>query len=379
MIQTQPTAAVQTAPPQRPLSRVYLHGIGTSTPACALTQDEAVERMRVTCRDERTHRIIRRIGRQSGIEKRHLVALNWQQDDDGAALYRPATEQPHGPGMGARNACFDTAADDLVRRAVGKLPGTFAAQAETLVTVSCTHASSPGLERPIFAHTGVSPAAHRWNLGFMGCSAGLSALRLVHGLAPRQQRALVCTCELSSLHLQYSDAIDQITANLLFADGATALALAPEPSGVAVLNCRSVHLPAAAHQMTWFADDHGLRLELSRDLPDTLGAHLKPAVDDVLGAIGSTRDDVDNWLVHPGGPQILDAVEETLGLGPDALADSRGVLRDYGNMSSSTIFFILERLIARRGEGLSVAIAFGPGLTIELAVLELNREPAAAD
>jgi predicted naringenin-chalcone synthase len=179
---------------------------------------------------------------------------------------------------------------------------------------------------------------------------------------------------LSSLHFQYSDAIDQITANLLFADGASMVMLGSQCSAVAVLDCRCVHLPAAADQMVWFADDHGLRLELSRELPRTLAEHLPAAVDEVLARNGSARQAVDHWLVHPGGPQILDAVESALELGPDAVVDSRGVLHDYGNMSSSTIFFILQRLIEKREAGLCVALAFGPGLTIELAVLHINRD-----
>jgi predicted naringenin-chalcone synthase len=140
-----------------------------------------------------------------------------------------------------------------------------------------------------------------------------------------------------------------------------------------------VHLPDAADQMIWFADDHGLRLELSRELPNTLAAHVAPAVDALLADNELTRDSVAQWAVHPGGPQILEAVEAALGLRPKHLAESRGVLRDFGNMSSSTIFFILQRLIERRAEGTCVAIAFGPGLTMELALLEINRRQPPHD
>ena len=357
----------------RSTRRTYIHGLGVAVPAHAITQTEAAERMRVTCRDARTERWIRRLARQSHIERRHLAALATQPDDADDSLYLPISEQPHGPGMGARNARFAAAADDLVRRAVAGLPAGVLEQARTLVTVSCTHASSPGLERPIFDHTPVPRAAQRWNLGFMGCSAGLAALRLVHGLTPDRQNAIIVTCELSSLHFQYTEAVDQLTANMLFADGATAVALSPRPSAVAVRACESVHLPDAADQMLWYADDHGLRLHLSRHLADTLAAHLAEPVDRVLCEAGVRRAEIAHWLVHPGGPQILDAVTDSLNLAPDALANSRAVLRDYGNMSSSTIFFILQRAIEQRLEGLCVALAFGPGLTIEIALLEISR------
>ena len=111
---------------------VFIHGIGTAVPQRSLTQDEAVEQMRATCRDPRTQRVIRRVARQSAIAKRHLAVLD---DSNGATpgpFYRAASEQPRGPGMGARTAFFDAAAGDLVRRAIDSLPLETVKKAETL-------------------------------------------------------------------------------------------------------------------------------------------------------------------------------------------------------------------------------------------------------
>lgn len=330
-------------------------------------------RMRISSREPRTHRLIRHVARQSGITKRHLAVLDWQDDATRAPLYLSASEQPDGPGMGHRNALFSVASSELIGRALASVPPDVIDAIQTLVTVSCTHASSPGLERPIFEHASLCADVQRWNLGFMGCSAGLAALRLVHGLRPDRQTSLICTCELSSLHFQYSENIDQITANMLFADGAAAIFVAPSPSPIRVRHCRCVHLPATADQMTWFADDYGLKLKLSRELPSTLAEHLGRAVDTFLEECGMSRTDIDHWLVHPGGPQILDSAEATLGLAANSLVDSRGVLNEFGNMSSSTIFFVLQRLVERGGVGRCLAMAFGPGLTIEFAMLDVNR------
>ena len=131
--------------------------------------------------------------------------------------------------------------------------------------------------------------------------------------------------------------------------------------------------------MLWYADSHGMRMTLSRELPSTLAAHVGGAVDALLAACGHSRRDVRHWLIHPGGPRILDAVERALGLSPQDLAVSRAILREYGNMSSSTIFFLLERLIAACRPGLCVAIAFGPGLTMELALLDVNAAQGRSD
>jgi predicted naringenin-chalcone synthase len=125
--------------------------------------------------------------------------------------------------------------------------------------------------------------------------------------------------------------------------------------------------------MVWFADDNGLRLELSQDLPDTLAAHVPGAVHHFLDASGLSQAAIEHWLVHPGGPQILDAVEVSLGLRADALRLSRSVLRRFGNMSSPTILFILKELLETRVNGHCLAMAFGPGLTVELVLLEIRH------
>jgi predicted naringenin-chalcone synthase len=308
----------------------------------------------------------------TGIEKRHLAALDYTRDIAGKnALYLPAAEQPLGPGMGARTVAFDAAAGSLVREAMAGFSPESLAQVTNVVTVSCTHASSPGLEQPVLAHAAISRDVHRWNLGFMGCSAGLAALRLVHRIG--EATSLIVACELSSLHFQYTDQLDQLTANALFADGAAALLLSPRPSPMEVLGCGCATLPQFADQMVWFAGDHGLQLRLSQDLPETLGAHLRPAIAGVLRRHGASIDEVQHWLVHPGGPQILDCAAESLGLDAQALDLSRDILRQFGNMSSPTIFFILKRLIEARGTGLVGALAFGPGLTIEVVLLRVSE------
>lgn len=347
----------------------YVQGIGTAVPEHAIEAPEAVKLFRQACINRRSEKLLERIIRLAGIERRFLAALAWQGEPD--SLYQPTQRQPQGPGMRARTAMFDQAAGPLVLRALGAFSPQELAAVKSLVTVSCTHASSPGLERPIFERTPVPASVDRWNLGFMGCSAALAAVRLIYRTNGRAEPSLVVACELSSLHFQYTDKIDQMTANLLFSDGAAAVLLSSRPGRARVVGCASVGLPAAADQMVWYAGDHGLELELSQDLPDTLAAHLPEAVDRFLGQRGLSRREVNHWLVHPGGPQILDAVEACLGLKDNALRLSREMLRTHGNMSSPTILFILKDFLEQSPAGRAMALAFGPGLTIELMLLEL--------
>jgi predicted naringenin-chalcone synthase len=354
----------------------YVQHISTSVPEKWLDKEHGADLLKQSCADPRTAKLLQRVARLTGIERRYLAALDYQFDGgEGDSLYRRPDRQPHGPGMGARTEAFHKSSAPLVRRAVDALPAESLARIDTLVTASCTHASAPGLEMPILLHTPVPASVDRWNLGFMGCSAGLAAMRLVHQTAALSRRALIVTCELSSLHFQYTDQIDQMTANLLFADGAAAMILSPEPSPIRIVACQCASLPEAAKQMIWFADDHGLRLELSQDLPETLAAHLPGVVSRFLQEHGTSIDAIDHWLAHPGGPQILEAVEKSLALPEDALALSWSVFRNYGNMSSPTIFFIMKELLKTQAHGQVVAMAFGPGLTIELVLLQADHNP----
>jgi prepilin-type processing-associated H-X9-DG protein len=352
----------------------YVQQIGTAVPEYTLGPQESVELFRHTCRDTRTARLLPRVVRLTGIQRRHLCVLDPQiAPFTPNALFRPLDEQPHGPGMGARMAQFERLAGPLVLQTLHHFDAADLADVDTLITVSCTHALAPALERPLLTRTPLRPGIDRWNLGFMGCSAGLAAMRLVHQMAGPDRHALIIACELSSLHFQYTDTLDQLTANVLFADGAAAMTLSPRPAAARLIACRCAAVPECAAQMVWFADDHGLRLQLSQDLPDTLAAHVPGVVTEFLADCGTTRAAVDHWLVHPGGPQILDAVQKALGLRAEALQLSRSVLSRYGNMSSPTIFFILRELLAARLDGRCVALAFGPGLTIELALLEIKH------
>jgi alkylresorcinol/alkylpyrone synthase len=351
----------------------YIHAIGTAVPEYSLGPEGTVELFRQATSNPRTSRLLQSLVRLSGVERRHLAVLEYQQSNqEGDSFFRKVAVQPAGPGMSERTLLFGKIAGPLVLRALHRFTPAELASINLLVTASCTHASAPGLEGPILAHTPVPRTVDRWNLGFMGCSAGLAALRLVHQTARDGMQALIVACELSSLQFQYTDRLDQLTANVLFADGAAAVAVSSAPSHVRVLDCRCVGLPEAADQMTWQAADHGLEIALARELPDTIGTVLPGVVGDFLKHNNLSPTQVNHWLVHPGGPQILDSVEKCLSLSPDALALSRNVLRNYGNMSSPTIFFILNKLLAKTPRGNIVALAFGPGLTIEMVLLHAH-------
>ena len=167
-----------------PTPGCYVQKISTAVPQRFLTQKQTAQILAETCINQRSAKLLNRIVRLTGIRKRHLAALDFQSSlDDEQGIYRTSQRQPCGPGMGARTAMFDKACGPLIRNLLSPFSPRSLADVDVLVTVSCTHASSPGLERPIFAHSNVPRWVDRWNLGFMGCSAALAATRLVHQAA----------------------------------------------------------------------------------------------------------------------------------------------------------------------------------------------------
>ncbi|THV42501.1 type III polyketide synthase [Glycomyces buryatensis] len=247
-----------------------------------------------------------------------------------------------------------------------------------LAVASCTGYGTPGLDIALAASLPLRPEARRLLVGHMGCHAALPALASVTDYVIAQQRPAVLLClELTTIHLQPEPRdIEQIVTHALFGDAATALVLRPDDGagpGLRVLDVVARSDTARSDQMTWDVTDLGFRMGLSTEVPDALREHVGPLVKDLLNRHGLDISEVGGWAVHPGGPRILDAVEDGLGLDPAALAASRTVLAEHGNCSSATVLLVLRAILdSAVPPGPIVAIAFGPGLTLYAALLELS-------
>jgi predicted naringenin-chalcone synthase len=252
--------------------------------------------------------------------------------------------------------------------------GTLPAEITHLVTVSCTGFAAPGFDIALVNELGLPPTLQRTHVGFMGCHGALNGLRVANAFATADPaaRVLVCSVELCSLHYHYGWDPPKVVANALFADGSGALvgAAAGPPGAWRLTASGSCLVPEAADAMTWTIGDHGFGMTLSKRIPEVIGARLRPWLDDWLAARGHSVAGIKSWAVHPGGPKILDAVAATLRLPADAVWASREVLAEYGNMSSATVLFILQRLRERGAAGPCVALGFGPGLNVEVALFE---------
>ena len=326
----------------------------------------------------------------SAIDTRHTVLddLAGAPGDGAPLMHEAATNTVLTPSTGARNAAYVERAPELCRLAATRAlaSGDVAADDIThVITVSCTGFAAPGPDLWLVRDLGLAATTQRYHLGFMGCYGAFPALRMARDVCRADPEAvvLVVCIELCSLHLQVCDDPDAIVAASLFADGAAAAVVTGRraPAGAAVLDLDAFAptvVQAGEAEMAWSIGDTGFDMVLSSYVPRIVEEHIAGALAPLLEAAGGTAG-VDRWAVHPGGRSILDKVVQALDLAPDALDGSRAVLREVGNLSSATILFVLKRILEGAAPGPApervCAMAFGPGLTVETALL--TRRTAA--
>jgi predicted naringenin-chalcone synthase len=370
----------------------------------------------------------------SAIETRHSVI---EEFGAGAGPQDPAfldreTNRILSPGTGERNDKYIEHSKTLVveaaRRALAGAPDLDPSDVTHVVTVSCTGFYAPGPDYVVVRELGLKPSTQRYHLGFLGCYGVFPALRAAKQFCEADPEAvvLVVSVELCSLHVHVDDDPDAIVAASVFADGAAAAVVTsrPAPSGSTVIDLdvfETVVIPEGEGDMAWSIGDRGFDMVLSSYVPRIVEANIRqalvPLFDRDVELAGVDPRDVPLWAVHPGGRSILDRVESTLGLSDEQMRPSRDVLCDYGNMSSATVLFILRSLLDAAGResepvlalagagslvgaatdsgaeaqvavgpgsGIQVkvdsgpvrlgAMAFGPGLTVETALMTLRRQ-----
>lgn len=236
-----------------------------------------------------------------------------------------------------------------------------------LIVTSCTGLSAPGLDLQLTHALGLRPSVERTMVGFMGCYAGLSALKLARHVvrSDPEAKVLVVSLELCTLHMQETSELEQVLTFLVFGDGAAAALVTAEPRGLELESFHAEVASDSADQITWKIRDLGFDMFLSGQVPASIRGALTAGRDRILR--GDEVDAFDLWAIHPGGRTVLDAVEAAFTLPPKALDASREVLRRFGNMSSATVLFVLKALLDHPAEpgARGCAMAFGPGLTAE--------------
>jgi predicted naringenin-chalcone synthase len=356
-------------------------GLGTAVPNELVTQEDAA-RLAVELWGSQTSRVatIPALYRRAGVRTRHSVVLSSSTNGAPAtqSFYAVAEDGgDRGPSTGDRMRRYESDALELATRAAEDAldhAGWAAKSIAHLVTVSCSGFSAPGVDVGLIERLGMRRDVSRTHVGFMGCHGALNGLRVAGalGAANPGQRVLVVCVELCSLHQQYTNDAQQIVANALFSDGAAAVVGETAAVGKGdwtVADQRSCLLPGTTDLMSWRIGDHGFKMSLSPRVPEVIRDSLREWMNEWLAVNGLAIEDIRGWAIHPGGPRILTACADALGLDYSQLGPSQSILATYGNMSSPTVLFILERL---REEGVMppcVVLAFGPGLTVEAALI----------
>lgn len=314
--------------------------------------------------DRRGAGLFQRMAARSGISHR------WSVLPKGGSPVAPGGfyDASHWPGTAARMAIYAREAPILALRAIDQLGERCSVDGVThLVVASCTGFVAPGIDQIIAMRMGLAPSVERLLIGFMGCYAAVAALRSARHIvrSDPSARVLVVTVELSSLHLRQTPDLEALLAMLQFGDGAAAGLVTAEAGGFAIGRPFATTLADSQDLIRWTITDHGFVMQLSGEVPGRIAAALSDETFAHIATGGRDIRDIDCWAVHAGGRSILDAVDRALGLPADALAASRDVLADNGNMSSATLMFVLARLLAGRPVTNGVALAFGPGLAAE--------------
>ncbi len=362
---------------------VYLQHLETLVPENSYCQEFAGQRMRSFTDGEKQQRMVSRVYKYSGVDTRHSVLDDFKPGATDPLFKMGSNGKPIEPSTKERNDRFTVEARrlsvEVARRALERCPGISPGDVTHVITTTCTGFFSPGPDYYITRDLGLRDSTQRYALGFMGCYAALPALRMAWQFCQADPRAvvLVVSLELCSLHLHFSDGLDALVANAIFSDGAGAAIVSsrqPQNGGGRCLveGFGTALIPSGERDMAWRIGDQGFDIVLSTYVPDIIGANIRSLIEPAFASSGIGIDDVVRWAVHPGGKAIVDKVQKELCLAPEMVKASRDVLRRYGNMSSATILFVLQQLLqAEPVPGPICAIAFGPGLTVETAMLRL--------
>lgn len=380
---------------------VYVRSLETAVPATKLIQSEARDVFAAQPGLSRLgSRLVNACFDGAAIDTRFTAVqeLTNASRSDNPQFYDQETGLLLNPSTKVRNDIFAKEATRLfvaaARSALEAAPEIGLLDITHLVTVSCTGFFNPGPDYKVVRELGLSPAVQRYHLGFMGCYAAFPALRAAKLFCEADPNAvvLVVCAELCSLHVRTSNDPDTIMGSALFADGAAAAVVTARPgTGETALltldHFETVLTPVGEDSMAWNIGDNGFEMVLGNYVPHIIDDHIVGALQPLLAkepelaALPYTA--IPHWAIHPGGRSILDKVESRLGLSEAQLVPARHVLRNYGNMSSATVLFVLKHILEQpvqddsQDSGRICSMAFGPGLTVETGLFTKLRQATA--
>jgi predicted naringenin-chalcone synthase len=361
----------------------FITATGIAVPSFRFKQSEIASFMEKTMgSDPNTIRKIKAVFRSSGIHFRHSVIADYGSVTNFS--FYPNDESGSYPSTQRRMELFREHALPLSVAAVKDLQNKADRRLNDithLIVVSCTGMYAPGLDIDLVKALKLSPSTHRTSIQFMGCYAAFNALKVADAFckaSPDSRVLIVCT-ELCSIHFQQIPTDDNILANALFADGSGAMIVESVPSSTVSLEIKAFHNALALNgetDMAWHIGDTGFRMNLSSYVPDLIRGSIHELVDKLFAKTSKGISKTKYYAIHPGGNKILQAIEDALQLSEGDNEVAYSILRQYGNLSSATVVFVLNELVKRfspddNGEEI-LSMGFGPGLTLESMLLSIS-------
>lgn len=358
--------------------------IASVTPPYKVAQSVAAEELKKRMGNRpAVSRMIDAAAVHSGIESRYIVMPD--ADPNAENKFYSSGGEYVSPDTQKRMSEYEHWSKKLTVNAVGDLIKKNSVDPKSidrLITISCTGFFAPGLDYHLIQEFQIPHSVKRTNIGFMGCAASLigfnSVFEAMNSANQKSSNTLLVSVELCSLHLQTEPTRDNILANMIFADGCAAALFSNSDSTslkprFEMLSTSSFLFDNSAAFMGWKIGNFGFEMTLSPELPRIILETAIPALENILCDNGLTKEKIKHWALHPGGRAILDSLQKGLSLAEEQMQPSRKVLRNFGNMSSASILFVLKEIIeseiVKPGE-YCCAVAFGPGLTMEVALLK---------
>lgn len=354
--------------------------IGTALPSFCHPQEDILHFMQmVYAMNETGKRKLKFLYHQSGIDKRYSVTPDYGREIKDWKFYPQSENLEPFPSLETRMNWFHKYAPTLSVDAIRNcMEGVCHANDIThLITVSCTGMSAPGLDLQVMELLDLPKTIFRTSINFMGCYAALHALKLADALCasqPGSKVMIVCT-ELCTLHFQKENTMDNIASSLLFGDGSAAVLVTGNDNlhkGVRIESFYSEVMTKGKRDMSWELSSNGFLMTLSGYVPELIEEDFAFLVDRALQNGSLTKENITKWCIHPGGKRILDVIKRSFSFAEGELDHCYSVLKEYGNMSSPTILFVLKNIMKsmhQHKEEKIFAAAFGPGLTMETMIV----------
>ncbi len=358
----------------------FIQSISTTLPQYVTDQGQIADFMvRQLSLNNAEERKLRILYRASGIGHRYSVLKDFKENLNGKGFFRQEKFPSAKPRMDLYQKHAIKLAADACRGALQDA-ATQPDQITHLIAVSCTGMYAPGLDIELVESLGLKTSTQRTSINFMGCYAAFNALKTASQIVQSDDNAhvLVICVELCSIHLQDKKDDENLLANAIFGDGAAAMVISTEKSDK-TLELASFYNDlalAGKSEMGWFIGDYGFEMKLSTKVPQVIKEGIGQLTDRLLEKIDLDISNIDYFAIHPGGKRILEVIEEELNITKEQNKPARDVLREYGNMSSPTVLFVIKRIFdglkAEDDQKNLLSFAFGPGLTLESAVLKVH-------